>query len=467
MVFIYLFFVIILYISVIAYFHFKYPELRWNWDDISTEAMSFPSSFIWGTATAAHQVEGNCINNWSEFEKGSKDNGQPNIKDAQQSGIACDHWNRYPEDIKLIKDLGISHYRFSVEWSKIQPVQDTYDPTVLDHYSKMIDKLIENNITPVLTLHHFTHPLWFDRLGAFEKKENISLFVSFCRRVFDEYSNKVEYWCTINEPAVVATQGYFSGMFPPGKKDLQLSAVVLKNLLEAHVQVYHALKKMENGSKVKIGLVKKINQFDPWRRWHILDWVITNSVNHFFNGSTIDYLRTGIFKIRIPGLAWIYHKNPQAVNSNDFFGLNYYSHNHLKMKLSLKEPFTLKYPDEDILTDMPYTIYGEGLYRAIQSVSVLDLPIMITENGIADAGDNRRELFIKRYLYAVAKAIEDGFNITGYFYWSLMDNFEWAFGYDMKFGLFSVDYKTQERSLRNSAKAYIHVINNENKIDAS
>ena len=121
----------------------------------------------------------------------------------------------------------------------------------------------------------------------------------------------------------------------------------------------------------------------------------------------------------------------------------------------------MKYPDRDILTDMPYTIYGEGMYRAIQSVSALDVPIMITENGIADAEDNRRALYINRYLYAVSKAIEDGFNITGYFYWSLMDNFEWAFGYDMKFGLFSVDYKTQKRSLREGARAFIKIVKGE------
>ena len=457
-----LFLATILYVIAIVYFHFRYPELHWNWDDISTDNISFPPTFIWGTATAAHQVEGNCTNNWSEFEKGSNEYGQPNIKDAQQSGIACDHWNRYPEDIKLIKTLGVSHYRFSVEWSKIEPIQGEFDQDIINHYSKMIDELLENDIKPVLTLHHFTHPLWFDKLGAFEREENVSIFVSFCKRLFKEYSSKVDYWCTINEPAVVATQGYFNGLFPPGKKDSQLSAVVLKNLLEAHIQVYHALKKMENGLHAKIGLVKNINQFDPWRRWHILDWLICNFANQFFNRCTIDFLRTGILRIRIPGLAWIYHKNMDAVNSTDFFGLNYYSHNHLKMQYSLQEPFSMQYPDKDTMTDMQYTIYGEGMYRAIQSVSALDVPIMITENGVADAEDNRRELYIRRYLYAVSKAIEDGFNITGYFYWSLMDNFEWAFGYDMKFGLYDVDYNTQERTLREGAQVFIDIVKGEN-----
>jgi len=450
--------IVLLYIAIVAHFNYWYPEIRWDWNNISTDDISFPPGFVWGTATAAHQVEGNCINNWSEFEKGTKDDGKPNIKDNQQSGIACDHWNKYPEDIDLIKKLGVSSYRFSVEWSKIQPEHDTYDMDAINHYSKMIDALLENNITPVLTLHHFTHPLWFERLGAFEKEENIALFVSFCERVFKEYSHKVQYWCTINEPAVVSTQGYFSGMFPPGKQDPQLSAVVLKNMLEAHVQVYHRLKKMENGSTAMIGLVKNINHFEPWRRWHIIDWLISQSVNRFFNDSTIDFLRTGKFSIRLPGLAWIVHYNPKAIGSTDFFGLNYYSHNHLKSNLFSKELFSLHYKDGDIMTDMPYTIYGEGIYRAIKTGSVLNVPIIITENGVADEMDDIRELYIRRYLYAVSKAISDGYDVSGYYYWSLMDNFEWAFGYDMKFGLYSVDRSSQERTLRYGSKAFVEIV---------
>ena len=141
--------IIILYITVCLYLHYKYLESYWDWNNISIDKISFPSKFIWGTATAAHQVEGNCTNNWSEFENGLKDDGEPNIKDNQVSGSACEHWNRYPEDIELIKKLGVSHYRFSVEWSKIQPSKDTFDQEVLNHYSRMIDALIENNIIPV------------------------------------------------------------------------------------------------------------------------------------------------------------------------------------------------------------------------------------------------------------------------------------------------------------------------------
>ena len=457
----YVFIIILVYIFSILVLHFKYPEMSWDWDNISIKELTFPKEFKWGTATASHQVEGNSINNWSKFEREVNSNGDPRISGNQRSGDACDHWNRYPEDILLIKNLGVSHYRFSIEWSKIQSSQDTFDSDAISHYHAMIDTIIDNDLIPVLTLHHFTHPLWFDDLGAFEKSENIKLFVKFCERIFEEYSGKVPIWCTINEPAVVSTQGYFSGMFPPGKKDAQLSAVVLKNLLEAHVKSYHSLKKLENGDRVKIGIVKNINQFDPWRRWNLLDWIISGAVNQFFNISSVQFLSTGKFKIHIPGLAWIKHENEDAINSTDFFGLNYYSHNHLKVKLFSKELFSMEYKNNDILTDMPYTIYPEGIYRAIKYVSILKVPIMITENGIADHLDDRRELYIKRYLYSVSKAIKDGYNVVGYFYWSFMDNFEWAFGYDMKFGLYSVDFKTQKRELRKGANAFIDIVKNE------
>ena len=450
--------IIIFYITFILILNYRFPELRWKWNENMGKNISFPKGFMWGTATAAHQVEGKCHNNWSEFEKGFQKNGEPNIKKGQKSGMACNHWNLYPHDVELIKELGVNHYRFSVEWSKIQPSKGKFDQEALDHYSEMIKLLLKNDIIPVLTLHHFTHPVWFDELGAFEKEENVGIFVEFCKKVFQEYSHLVKYWCTINEPGVVAVQGYFSGMFPPGKQNPQMAAIVLKNLLLSHVETYKALKKMKNGSSAKIGLVKNINQFDPWRRWHILDWVISYYSNSFFNESTITFLKTGKFKVRIPGILNLVYENMDAKDSLDFFGLNYYSHNHLKFKFSLKKPFDLKYFPQDTLTDMPYVIYGEGMYRAIKFVSKMNVPIIITENGIADAIDDRRELYIKKYLFAISKAISDGYDVRGYFYWSLMDNFEWAFGYDMKFGLYSVNHDTQVRKLRNGAKFFIDVV---------
>ena len=448
--------IILLLPSII--FHFIFREIRWEWEKINLDNISFPASFMWGTATASHQVEGGCVNNWSEFEKGTKDSGEPNIKDSQISGDACDHWNRYNDDINLIKNLGVKYYRFSLEWSKIEPKMGIYSNEALSHYSSLIDELIRNGIQPVITLHHFAHPIWFDQLGGFEKKENISHLVSFSEKVFNQYSDRVKFWCTINEPGVVAIQGYFTGMFPPGAKNGQLAGEVYKNLLESHVQIYHRLKRHRNSSKVKIGIVKNINQFEPWRRYHVFDWLFTLAMNHIFNWATIKFFKTGKLRFRVPFLMWNSHDNENAKNSLDFFGLNYYSHNHIRFN-PFKEDFSdLMYKKKDTMTDMPYTIYAEGIYRAIKLVSTLGYPIIITENGVADKEDKIRSEYIVKYLYAVRKAIDDGYNVIGFYYWSLMDNFEWAFGYDMRFGLYEVDFKTQKRTLRDGSKTFIDIV---------
>ena len=446
-------------------FHLKYPEIRWNWEKINLKTIQFPKSFIWGTATASHQVEGNCINNWSQFEGGNKTTGEPNIKDSQVSGNACEHWDRYPKDIELIKNIGVRYYRFSLEWSKIEPQKGMYNQDAINHYSDLINKLISKGVTPVITLHHFTHPIWFENIGAFEKEENIQHLLLFAEKVFNEYSDRVKYWCTINEPAVVATQGYFTGMFPPGKKNIKLTCIVLKNLLEAHVQIYKKIKSMKNGDAAQVGIVKNINHFDPWRRYSVSDWLLTLFMNYAYNTSSIRFFKTGKFKILIPGFLWISHKNMNACTANDFFGLNYYSHNHIKFNIFNKDFFELKFHSKDTMTDMPYTIYAEGIYRAIQEVSKLSIPIIITENGVADKDDKIRAEYIQKYLYATMKSIEDGYNVIGYFYWSLLDNFEWAFGYDMKFGLYSVDFKNQIRKLREGSETFVQIIKkNESKI---
>ena len=156
---------------------------------------------------------------------------------------------------------------------------------------------------------------------------------------------------------------------------------------------------------------------------------------------------------------WLTHENLDAKNSLDFFGLNYYSHNHIKFNLFKKDYSELKYYSRDIMTDMPYTIYAEGIYRAIELVSCLKVPILITENGVADKDDNIRSEYITKYLYAVSKAIDDGYNVVGYYYWSLMDNFEWAFGYDMRFGLYHVDFNNQKRTLKKGSKKFVDIVN--------
>ena len=383
------------------------PELQWNWDKIKTDKIYFPNDFMWGTATAAHQVEGNNTNNnWYRFEHQKDSNGKPRIHNNDKSGLAADHWNRYNQDIGLMNKLGVKYYRFSVEWSKIEPKNGIFNEKALEHYRELCTTLIDSGLIPVVTLHHFTHPIWFEDLGGFEKEENIEHYLEFSEIVFNKLSDLVPYWCTINE----------------------------------------------------IGLVKNITQFDPLRRWHILDWYFSRILNDIFTNNTIDLLTTGNFNFYLPGMANISYKNTDAIGAIDFIGLNYYSRWHVKGHLNTATPFTFETRPEDIQTDMPYSIYPEGFYRAIQTISKLNKPIIITENGIADNKDDRRKLFIERYLYALYKALMDGYDIRGYFYWTLMDNFEWAEGYMMKFGLYEVDFTTQKRELRKGSLAFSKIV---------
>jgi beta-glucosidase len=420
----------------------------------------FPKSFLWGSATAAHQVEGNCINNnWTKWEKTPSRHGYTFLHKKQPAGLACDHWNLYEKDIQLMKELGLNAYRFSVEWSKIEPVENQFDHSAIEHYSLMIDKLLENKITPMITLHHFTHPIWFEKLDAFEKEENIKYFLRFAKLIYKEYQDRVQYFCVINEPAVYTVQGYFTGIFPPEKQNLYLAAKVLKNLIKAHVRVYQELKGLPEGNSCKIGFVKNLTQIKPWRNYHPVEKIFAWFSNHFYNDLILQCLKTDTFKCRIPILHFLNERIHGASNSFDFIGLNYYSHNFLKFHLVKRPHFIPEYPLNEPKTDMPFTMYPQGFYDALKEISTLGKPIIVTENGIADVKDTLRAKWIKEYLSQLRRALNDGMDIRGYFYWSLMDNYEWAEGYHMKFGLYEVDFATQERKLREGAKMYRKIIN--------
>lgn len=447
------------YLLAVAYLGARYPETRWDWDAIDCDEVSFPDDFVWGVAAAAHQVEGGCDNNnWSRWETESAPDGTPRIAGGQKAGRACDHWNRYRDDIQLMKDLGLGSYRFSPAWSKIEPSPGEWNDEAIRHYHDVIDALIAAGIEPMLTIHHFSHPLWFDDLGSFEDESNLDHFVSYAERLFSEYGGKVTTWCTINEPAVFATVGWSQGLFPPGKKDPQLTAEVLANLMTAHARVYAALKAMPGGDEARVGLVKNMFQFDPDRRYHLLDWMSARIAEHVFNGAILGCLKTERFRAFVPGQISVTRDVPGISSSLDFVGLNYYSHFLVRFQANPGEPLVMVERPGDIQTDMPYAIYAEGFYRAIKSIAELGVPVYITENGIADATDDRRELFIRRYLHAMHRAMAEGADIRGYYYWSLMDNFEWAEGYDMKFGLYAMNRETLERTLRDGSKALIAAI---------
>lgn len=421
-----------------------------NWGDVDytklLNGQAFPPNFMWGVATASHQIEGGNTNNWTRFE--------PTSKSGQSSGIACDHWNRKEQDIELIQNLNVTHYRFSLEWSRIEPRMGEWNEDAIAWYSDLVDRLLDRGIQPMVTLHHFTNPLWWEDLGAFEKESNIVYWIRFSSKMFEVLSDRVEWWCTINEPAVYASMGYILGEFPPGERSFKKTRRVSLNLMRAHAKCYRTLKSMSNGSTTRIGLVKNINIFDPYRRWNPLHRFQAKILDGMFNRCWITGLKTGRFKapsslrsVSIDGLK----------GSSDFIGVNYYTH-------LLATPFMPTKVEIDPLirpweerTDFRYPMYAEGLKRAFEMVASLNLPMIVTENGVADDDDDMRPEHVRRHLQITSEAIADGHEILGFYHWSLMDNFEWAEGYEQCFGLYHVDFETQKRTLRNSGALYASI----------
>ncbi len=352
-------------------------------------------------------------------------------------------------------ELGVNMYRFSIEWSKIEPSNGVWNASVVNHYHDVIDTLLSNGIEPMITLHHFTDPIWFSNLGAFENQTNIEYFIRFSKYVYSQYSHKVKHWCTFNEPNVYTLIGYYQGLFPPGKQDPILASMVMRNLGIAHVQVYRELKKIN--AIPQIGIVINFVQYDPVNAGDVLDRYIAKTVEGTYF-SLLNFFKTGQFEFYVPNIVDLKYFDSSATTSNDYIGVNYYFHQFVRFDAASLFLFVNNTVLDPYYTDMGWPIYPEGIYRAIQRASQLKVPIYITENGIADARDDRRDLFIKRYMYAVSKAIKDGYDVRSYIYWSFVDNFEWASGFYPRFGLFHNDYATQTRTLYQGSRGFVDTV---------
>lgn len=420
------------------------------------------NEWLWGAATSAHQVEGDCTNNnWYLFEGKQLDG---NI--VQPAAQGCDTWKHEDTDIQKMKELGINTYRFSVEWSKVFPQQGIVDQEVLNHYKEFCQKLVKNGIKPVITLYHYTEPIWFYEQGGFEKAENIKHFVEFCTTVFNAMHKDVYAWFTFNAPEGIALQGWLTGSKPPAKKNMKLAVEVLHNILEAHVQIYQAFKQLPGGQESRIGILKNIMQLDPWNIANPLDHLACYMGNKLQNESVYNFLTTGEYSVYVPTKVNYHATNEYLKNGGkclDFIGLNYYCHNYMKNFKPIREP---NQEIEIHTNNSKYTIYAEGLYRAIAELSAriakpLGIPIYVTENGIGTDNDEHRTLHNQRYVYALARAIQDGYDVRGYIHWSLMDNYEWG-QYAKHYGLYAVDRNTPEltRSLKPGAQYYKDVVTN-------
>lgn len=399
--------------------------------------IKFPSDFLWGTAISSYQCEGGNYNSdWYLWEKTRK---------LQPAGAGCGHYHRFREDFSLAKSLNSNALRFSLEWSRICPEPGVFLREEIEHYHKVFDSLKKNNLKPLVTLHHFSNPIWFVNRGGWMNPKNIDFFLEFVKKSVEEFKEKAEYWLIINEPLVYIYNGFIRGIWPPGHKSLVCAHKVLKNMRAAYLDGYREIKNIYKDSTIcpKVSLARHLRKFSPCQGpAFLLNCLGSHLRNKFFNFSLLDDLAKR--------------------GALDFIGLNYYciDYTHFTNILGGKirpEPVSPR------RNQLGWYIDPRGFYDVLISLKKFGLPVIITENGTAETEDPLYEDYLISHLQALAKAYSQGVNVAGYLWWSLLDNFEWAEGFKAKFGLIEVDYKTQKRKCKPFSRNYAKICR-DNKI---
>ncbi len=393
----------------------------------------FPPDFFWGAATASYQVEGGIEN--TDWAKAAREGSVP------VCGEACDHYNRYEEDFDIAKSLGHDAHRMSVEWARIEPEEGKFDMDAIAHYQKVAQALQDRGIHPGITLWHFTLPLWFSESGGFEREDSPQIFARYCAFVVEHLKDYCHHYSTMNEPIVFASNGWLRGSWPPFKRFLLLDGIsitnsgrqhearykkgfapfflylrVVKNLTRAHNAAYDAIKHVLLASDVSV--VKHV--------------ILFHANKNPFNKILAKFMNWW----------WTHRFMKQVYMKCDSIGLNYYFHRKFGDTAVYKK------------TDMDWDIYPEGIEESLMMLTRYNKPLYVSESGIADARDIYRADYIRGQVEGVWRAIQRGADVRGHFYWSLLDNYEWALGFEKRFGLVEVDFKTQKRVIRPSAYIY-------------
>ncbi len=403
----------------------------------------FPKDFLFGVSTSSYQIEGGNFNSdWYYFEKQGK------IK--TNSKICCDHRNRFKEDLSLLKKLNLNAYRFSLEWARVEPKENQFDEKEIQYYKSIVKILRDNKIEPFLTLHHLTNPVWFYKKGGFEKKENLKYFLNYLRKIVKVFKKEVKFWIVFNEPNAFCFAGWTSGVNPPQKKDPILHLKVLRNILTCYQQSYKIIH--QNIKRAQVGIAQDIIFFEPFRKKSNLDWLATFLLDFISNEIIIKNLYEGktLFPLGVD-------KKKEKAKA-DFIGINYYT--RFLVRFDPNEfCFAKKIvnPKVKIKTQTGWEVYPEGLTQVLLRFKKYKKPIYILENGIATLNEKEREKFILSHLEKILQAIRRKINVKGYFYWSLLDNLEWAEGFTPKFGIVKVDFKTQKREIKESGYFYARI----------
>ena len=408
---------------------------------------AFPTGFLWGAAVAAHQVEGGNHNQWTEWEHSSatklgeatkrRHASLPSwtyIKSAVHdhtnylSGAGVEHFQRYKEDFKLLKQLNMNAFRFSIEWSRIEPEEGTWNQEAIEYYRQYLHELKRHGVTPIVTLWHWTVPVWFTQKGEFERRRNLRYFERFVGKIAEELGDLFQYVTLLNEPTVHVSESYIRGNRPPERKSIFLAARVCRNLVTAHRRCYKILKRTCPDSHV--GIAFGLSDIRPARRGFTLNSLAVTLMRYIANWWFLDRIR----------------------NQLDFIGVNYYFTSYIDLCGRLRNP-------PKPLSDLGWYMEPAGIYRILLNTwRRYRKPLIVTENGLADNADTYRAWWIQETLDALKRALNAGVDLRGYLHWSLLDNFEWEHGYWPKFGLIAVDRSTMERTIRPSARWFAEYI---------
>ncbi len=475
---------------------FKMPKSLPSAEVLGKKLHNLNPGFLLGASTSEHQCSPKCtpdICSWARFAAEKK------LPEMTSPQFSINLWDNYQEYFKQAKEFGLNSLRFSVEWALVQPNgPDSFDEAALDHYADMFVSALKNRITPIVCFHHYTDPCWFIDNGGFEKKSNLDYFAEFCARVYQACVNKlsndaqalaalqemhVPLWATFNSPTGYAFRGYKSLEGPPAnpnKNGLKLTMRVLANMMEAHVRVYKAMNYtystlIENKSfrsdvieRPQIGFLHNIHQLHPANKtltqkgMYPLSALCCKMGNSLQTDPFYEFFTKGTFTVKVPGAVWFSHKNDDAKYALDWIGINYYSNGYMA------GPTKLTVTDKSKTDNDNYRIYPQGLWRAIAEVSErlaepLGIPMYVTENGIATQDNALRNSFYQKYMYALTKAVEDGFNVRGYLTWTLADNYEWPKEDSKKrsYGLLEVDaHDPSHLIVKDGARWYQEFVHN-------
>lgn len=469
----------------------RQPDTRSPKSAVESEGRyRFPDDFLWGTATAAYQVEHTAEDDWAVFERDVIAHGRcSRIAPGKAQPGHIHKLNEYPEEVRRKKSdfdghidedlamaaaMGHNAYRFSISWGRLFPTADQRDPEPagIAFYRRIFDALAKHRLTPVVTLFHFTSPHWlWQEVGGrrgWERADALEHWDRFVRAVLQHFGGRMPIVCTLNEPMVYVYAGYLDGVFPPLQKRSGPAAVlpVLARLLEAHARAYHLIKEdaARRGCNVQVGYAQHARSFEPLRNGSVLDRLTAGMITRAFIWDFCDAVDTGTLRMsgtrgaqQIPGLR----------GTQDYIGINYYGRFYVrssvlhptKFEVLLHDPATRAADDP---SDLDWASFPLGFRQVLGEANRrYPLPVYVLENGTADARDDDRlrQRLLVEHVREMWLARRDGVDVRGYFHWSLVDNFEWAEGFDARFGLVRVDYRDGfRRTPRKSAELYSRII---------